>query len=133
MGPTGVPGFGTNEVFEGQAWGAFPRTGAGSVPFSPIAWAKVNSDGTFAASSGNLEQFKGSTGIYVLVPTGSLTGLPPANMLAMAITSNEVPAVAATGYGVGPGSAGVEVSFNTWAAGNATPSDNAFVFLLWAI
>lgn len=130
-GPTGVPGFGTNEVFHGQQWGAFPLFI--SPLFSPIAWTKTNTDGTFASSSGNLTMFKGSTGIYTYLPSGSLAGIPVANLLAIAITSNNVPAVPSTSYGVGPGSLGVEVNLNLWSGGTAVPADEAHTFFLWFI
>lgn len=129
MAPTGVPGFGTNEVFDGQAWGSFPRESPPA--FRPLAWAKVNSDGTIASSSGNLTTLKGSAGNYIMMPAGALIGFPPANMLAEAIQSSDVPAVMAIDYGLGPGSAGVSVVATVAATG--TPTDLPFTFLLWAI
>jgi hypothetical protein len=127
--PTGVKDFGTNEVFEGQQWGPFPKPNQ-PPSFQPAAWAKVNSDGTIASSDGRLTVIKGSAGNYIMMPAGALIGLPTAQMLAMAIQQSDVPAVMSIDYGLGPGSAGVSVVATISSTG--TPTDLPFTFLLWS-
>ena len=127
---TSIDGFGTNEAFRGQSWGAYPIDPVPAAPpaFAPYAWAVVNSDGTLAESSGNLTASKGSAGVYTFFPTdGSVL---PATKIFVA-PMPDVPLSANYSYGTGPGSAGFSIEWQNPTTGTFVPTDVGFRFTLF--
>lgn len=126
MTPTGVPGFGTNEVFEGQTWGAFPFKSS-----PPPIWGVVNSDGSIKLGSGNFTIALGSTGIYNVIPDPTkFPGLVEGSVLPWAIAQGPAPFV--PGYQVHTVGSDTAVEFEFYNAASAgAPVNTEFLFGIW--